>query len=74
MSHLYLTALAAVVAANGIAMLVAVALATTRKRWFNLDAGRTTLWSQLFLLVGSILPHWRTSRLLKKGVAAPLDE
>ena len=60
MLHLYLIALAAVIATNGIAILVAVALATRRQRWSRIESGRTTaMRSQLFLLAGSILPHWR---------------
>jgi hypothetical protein len=40
MLHLYLTTLAAVIAANGLALLVAVALATTRKKWFTAEVCR----------------------------------
>jgi hypothetical protein len=60
MLHLYLIALATVISMNGIAILVAVALATRRQRWSSIESGRTTaMRSQLFLLAGSILPHWR---------------
>ena len=60
MLHLYLIALAAIIATNGIAILVAVALATRRQGRSSIERGRTTaMRSQLFLFGGSILPHWR---------------
>jgi uncharacterized membrane protein len=72
MLHLYLIALAGVIAANGIAVVVAVALATRQQRWSSAElSGPIAARSQLFLLVGSILPHWRTRSLhsmrIKRG-------
>ena len=59
MLHLYLTALVAVIAANVIAVLLTIAIATRlRKTLLTTEIVRHKR-SQLFLLVGSILPHWR---------------
>jgi hypothetical protein len=59
MLHLYLTTLAAVIAANGLALLAAVALATTRKKWFTARSAATRRRSKLTILISSILPNWR---------------
>jgi uncharacterized membrane protein len=72
MLHLYLIALAVVIALNGIAVLVAVALASRQQRWSSAEFSRPiAARSQLCLLVGSILPHWRTRSLhsmrIKRG-------
>jgi uncharacterized membrane protein len=76
MLHLYLIALAGVIAANGIAVLVAVALATRQQRWSSAEFSRPiAARSQLFLLVGSILPHWRTRPLHSmKNKTGVIDE
>jgi uncharacterized membrane protein len=64
MFHLYLIVLAGVIALNGIAILVAVALANREQRWSSAELSRlVAARSQLFLLVGSILPHWKTRPL-----------
>ena len=60
MLHLYLSVLVAVIVANVPAIILALALAIkpgkdAAKRRVHTRAG----WSQLFPLIGSILPHWR---------------
>ena len=71
MLHLYLIALT-----NGIAVLVAVALATRQQRWSSAEFSHPiAARSQLFLLVGSILPHWRTRPLHSmKNKTGVIDE
>jgi len=52
MLHLYLIALAAVIALNGIAVLVAVALASRQQRWSSAEFSRPLAARSQFVSLG----------------------